>query len=100
MGSTESRFREAVRTGNAEVAYDLYYLKNNVRNRVVPNSSLGPYYDENTLLHYAALHGMKRLYVDFIKMGGRPDQKVRTCTYLCMWAYTCTCVCVGRGEES
>ncbi len=77
MGSADSRFREAVRTGNVEQAHELYYRKRSIsKDRLQPNCSFGAGYDENTLLHYTALHGMKQLYVDLILMGGRPDQKV------------------------
>lgn len=76
MGSAESRFRDAVRAGNVEAAHELYFNKRSgVRSRLQPNVSLGASYDENTLLHYAAKHGMQRLYEDMLSQGGRPDHK-------------------------
>ena len=78
MGSSTSRFRDAVARGDMSEAYGLYYSKKSIRDAVDPNAPIGGIYGDNTLMHYAALYAMKQLYVDLVNSGGRPDQKVVT----------------------
>lgn len=71
MGSSSSRFKEAVRRGDRREAYELFYRSRALQNGVEWSEWLG----ESTLLHCAAKHGMRSLYVALLERGGLPEQK-------------------------
>lgn len=66
MGTAESRFRDAMKNGNKQQAYELYYGKKIIRDSLDPEEPC----NDNTgdcLIHYAALHAMEELYKDFLE---------------------------------
>ena len=65
MGTAESRFRDAMKNGNQQQAYELYYSKKISRDSIDPEE---PCNDNSgdCLIHYAALHAMEDLYREFI----------------------------------
>ena len=85
MGLYHSRFIEALKKGSEDEARQLYSNRKSVRDSIDPNSSLGPTHNENSVLHYAALHAMEWLYQDLLTKGGKPDQRnaaARNCLHL------------------
>lgn len=64
MGTSESRFRDAVRVGDHTKAYELYYNKKIIRDAVDPQVKC--FDDGSSLLHQAARHAMKPLYEGFL----------------------------------
>ena len=75
MGTSNSRFHEALHKGNIHEVYGLYYSNKSLRDSVQPNQPLGNRGDDSTALHCTAKFGMKRLYIDLINHGGKPDQR-------------------------
>ena len=73
MGFSQSRFLDALRRGSEEEALALYNSKKSVRDSVEPNASLGLAHEGNSVLHYAARHGMVWLYCNLSTRGGKPD---------------------------
>ena len=65
MGSTVSKFREAVRVGDHSRAYELYYNKKVIRDSLDPKE-ICYNQDGACVLHYTARHAMQPLYEDFI----------------------------------
>ena len=65
MGTVESRFRDAMKSGDQQRAYEMYYGKKILRDSTDPedccNDNSG-----DCLIHYAALHAMEKLYREFI----------------------------------
>lgn len=85
MGLYHSRFIEALKRGSEDEARQLYSNRKSVRDSIDPNSPLGPTHNENSILHYAALHAMEWLYQDLLTRGGKPDQRnavARNCLHL------------------
>lgn len=74
MGSSSSRFKEAVRRGDRREAYELFYRSRALQSGVDWDEWLGRD-QEGTLLHYTAKHGMRSLYVALLERGGLPEQK-------------------------
>ena len=64
MGTSESRFRDAVRVGDRTKAYELYYNKKIIRDAVDPQVKC--FDDGSSLLHQAARHAMQPLYEGFL----------------------------------
>ena len=64
MGTSESRFRDAVRVGDHSKAYELYYNKKIIRDAVDPQVKC--FDDGSSLLHQAARHAMQPLYEGFL----------------------------------
>ena len=63
-----------MRRGDRREAYDLFYRSRALQNGVEWNEWLGRD-QESTLLHCAAIHGMRSLYVALLERGGLPEQK-------------------------
>ena len=85
MGLHHSRFIEALKKGSEDDARQLYANRKSVRDGIDPNASLGPTHNENSVLHYAALHAMEWLYRDLLTRGGKPDMRnadARNCLHL------------------
>lgn len=75
MGLHYSKFIDAVQRGNEEEARNYYSTRKAVRDRVEPNTSLGPGHGENSILHYAAFYGMDWLFRMLLTHGGKPDMR-------------------------
>ena len=75
MGSATSRFKEAMVRGDRAEAYELFFRRKAVRDGVEWNELLVRDH-ESTILHLAALHGMRSLYHELLAHGGMPDQRV------------------------
>jgi len=75
MGTSNSRFHEALHKGNTHEVYGLYYSNKSLRDSIQPNQPLGNRGDDSTALHCTAKFGMKKLYIDLINHGGKPDQR-------------------------
>jgi ankyrin repeat protein len=85
MGVYHSRFIEALKKGSEDQARQLYSNRKSVRDGIDPNASLGPAHDNNSVLHYAAIHAMEWLYRDLLTRGGKPDMRngaARNCLHL------------------
>lgn len=67
MGNSESRFREAVRAGDHDRAYELFFNKKVIRDNIDPNGVCNQN-DESSrsILHYTARHAMRPLYEEFL----------------------------------
>ena len=61
MGSTSSKFRKALQTGDEKTAEEIYHSSQEFQKSLDPNMSYGENYQHNTPLHYASRHGMHRL---------------------------------------
>ena len=75
MGLQQTRFHDALRRGDHGEVHSLYTTRKTVRDSVEPNSPLGPGHGGNSVLHYAALHGMAWLFRDLLARGGKPDMR-------------------------
>ncbi|CAI8031040.1 Ankyrin repeat and IBR domain-containing protein 1 [Geodia barretti] len=96
MGLYHSRFIEALKNGSEDEVRQLYNNRKSVRDRIDPNTSLGPAHNDNSVLHYAALHAMEWLYRDLLTRGGKPDMRngvARNCLHL-----VCSCVESNKRE--
>ena len=69
MGSSHSKFRKAMQSGNEVEAVQLYVQSTDLRERLHPNTSYGENYIHNSPLHYAAKYAMKSLLRDFLSRG-------------------------------
>lgn len=75
MGLNYSKFVDALQRANEDEVRSYYYTRKAVRDRIEPNASLGPGHGENSVLHYAAYHGMDWLFRDLLSRGGKPDMR-------------------------
>lgn len=75
MGFHQSKFIDALKRGAEDEARTHYTTRKAVRDSVEPNTSLGPAHEENSVLHYAALHAMEWLYCELLARGGKPDMR-------------------------
>ena len=64
MGTAESKFKDAVRTGDHQKAYELFFNKKILRDNLNPGDAC--YNDGSSVLHQAARHGMQPLYEEFL----------------------------------
>ncbi|XP_031559595.1 ankyrin repeat and IBR domain-containing protein 1-like [Actinia tenebrosa] len=75
MGSTSSKFRKALQTGEEVEAMQLYLKNPDIKRNLDPNYSYGENYSNNTFLHYACLYAMKPFVRDFMSEGANMNQK-------------------------
>ena len=61
MGSSSSKFRKALQSGDEKTAEEIYNHSQDFQKALDPNVSYGDNYEHNTALHYACRHGMQRL---------------------------------------
>ncbi|KAH3754099.1 hypothetical protein DPMN_188759 [Dreissena polymorpha] len=61
MGSSSSKFRKHLQTGDEVAALKVYNDHSDLRKGLDPNSSYGDNHQHETPLHLAARHGMKSL---------------------------------------
>ncbi|XP_072034933.1 ankyrin repeat and IBR domain-containing protein 1-like [Amphiura filiformis] len=76
MGSTSSKFRKALQTGDEKTAEEIYHSSQEFQKSLDPNMSYGENYQHNTPLHYASRHGMHRLIrCSLQKHHGNPNKR-------------------------
>jgi len=75
MGSSSSKFRKALQKGEEVEAMELYLRNPEIKRNLDPNYSYGESYNNNTLLHYACLYGMKPFVRDFTSEGASDNLK-------------------------
>ena len=61
MGSSSSKFRKHLQSGDEYAAVHLYNTSSDLRKGLDPNTSYGDTYNHDTPLHLAARHAMKSL---------------------------------------
>lgn len=61
MGSSSSKFRKALHSGDEKTAEEIYHHSQDFQKQFDPNISYGENYDHNTALHCSCRHGMHRL---------------------------------------
>ncbi|XP_052236052.1 ankyrin repeat and IBR domain-containing protein 1-like [Dreissena polymorpha] len=75
MGSSSSKFRKHLQTGDEVAALKVYNDHSDLRKGLDPNSSYGDNHQHETPLHLAARHGMKSLLRIFLfEHGGNPNK--------------------------
>lgn len=75
MGSSSSKFRKALQKGEEVEAMELYLKNPDIKRNLDPNYNYGENYNNNTLLHYACLYGMKPFIRDFTSEGANDSLK-------------------------
>jgi len=61
MGSSSSKFRKHIQSGDEYAAIHLYSSSSDLRKALDPNLSYGDSYSHDTLMHMVARHAMKSL---------------------------------------
>ncbi|XP_030830538.1 ankyrin repeat and IBR domain-containing protein 1 [Strongylocentrotus purpuratus] len=76
MGSSSSKFRKALHSGDEKTAEEIYHHSQDFQKQFDPNISYGENYDHNTALHCSCRHGMHRLVRLFLqKHTGNPIKR-------------------------
>ncbi|CAH0550556.1 unnamed protein product [Brassicogethes aeneus] len=76
MGSSSSKFKKYIQNGDEYAAMQMSKNVPELYRSVDPNISYGENHNHNTLVHYAAKHGMKHLLRTFLQdMNGNPNKK-------------------------
>ncbi|XP_063955121.1 ankyrin repeat and IBR domain-containing protein 1-like [Lytechinus pictus] len=76
MGSSSSKFRKALHSGDEKTAEEIYHHSQDFQKTFDPNISYGENYDHNTALHCSCRHGMHRLVRLFLqKHNGSPIKR-------------------------
>lgn len=82
MGTSESKFKDAVRTGDKEKACDIFYSKKLLRDSLNPGETC--YEDGSSVLHQAARHGIQPLYEELLASASplKQNSQERNCLHM------------------